>query len=179
MLIFFQFEFKGTIWGRGGVVVSFSKVVCFCKVRGGGSSVKMYKQVGRGVQKGQFYANEIIELPLRKEIMQFPDFLPWPPQTKNLESDKFTIPNKLSLIMRSLLNDKDEQSSRTDRLRYSFGQDIIYAATKVRVRTPKSILFPSIVKTLTNNTTLINNLNWLGYGVSYSLLMEAQTDNAF
>ena len=119
----------------------------------------MYKQVGRGVQKGQFYANEIIELPLRKEIMQFPDFLPGPPQTKNLESDKFTIPNKLSLIMRSLLNDKDEQSSRTDRLRYSFGQDIIYAATKVRVRTPKSILFPSIVKTLTNNTTLINNLN--------------------
>ena len=70
--------------------------------------------------------------------------------------------------MKYLLNDKGEQSSRTDRLRYSLGQDIIYAATKGRVRTPKSILLPSMVKTLTNNTRLINILNRLGHGVSYS-----------
>ena len=56
--------------------------------------------------------------------------------------------------MKSLLNDKDEQSSRTDSPRYSLGQDIIYAVTKGRVRIPKSILLPSIFKTLTNNTEL-------------------------
>ena len=54
-----------------------------------------------------------------------------------------------------------------------------YTATKVRVRTPENILLPSIVKTLTNNTELINILNRLGHGVSYSLFMEAQTENTF
>ena len=106
--------------------------------------------------------------------MQLQDSLLWPPQPKDLEPEKFTLPNKLNLIMKSLLNDKDEQSSRTNRLRYSLGQDIIYAATKGRVRTHKSILLPSVVKTLTNNTELINILNRLGYRVSYSLLMEAR-----
>ena len=116
---------------------------------------------------------------IRKEIMQLQDSLPWLPQPKDLEPEKFVLPNKLNLIVKYLLNDKDEQSSRTDRLRYSLGQDIIYAATKGRVRTPKSILLSSMVKTLTNNTELINILNRLGHGVSYSLLMEAQTVNAF
>ena len=116
---------------------------------------------------------------VRKEIMQLQDSLLWPPQPKDLEPEKFTLPNKLNLIMKSLLNDKDEQSSRTNRFRYSLGQDIIYAATKGRVRTHKSILLPYVVKTFTNNTELINILNRLGYGVSYSLLMEAQTENAF
>ena len=36
-----------------------------------------------------------------------------------------------------------------------------------------------MVKTLTNSTELINILNRLDHGVSYSLLMEAQTENAF
>ena len=103
----------------------------------------------------------------------------WPSQTKDLEPEKFALPNKLNLIMKLLLNDKDEQSSRTDRLRYSLGQDIIYATTKGRVRTPKSILLPSMVKTLINNTELINILNRFGHGVSYLLLMEVHTENAF
>ena len=116
---------------------------------------------------------------IRKEIMQLQDSLPWPPQPKDLEPEKFTLPNKLNLMIKSLLNYKDEQPSRTDRLRYSLGQDIIYAATKGRVRSSKNILVPSMVKTHTNNTELINILNRLGHGVSYSLLMEAQTENAF
>ena len=36
-----------------------------------------------------------------------------------------------------------------------------------------------MVKTLTNNTKMINILNRLGHGVSYSLSVEAQTENAF
>ena len=35
-----------------------------------------------------------------------------------------------------------------------------------------------MVKTLTNNTELINILNKLVHGVSYSVLMELQTENA-
>ena len=36
-----------------------------------------------------------------------------------------------------------------------------------------------MVKSLTNNTELINILNRLGHGVSYSILMESQTENAY
>ena len=36
-----------------------------------------------------------------------------------------------------------------------------------------------MVETLTKNTELINILNKLGHGVSYSVLMELQTENVF
>ena len=77
--------------------------------------------------------------------MHLQDSVPWPPQPKDLEPEKFTLPNKLNLIMKSFLNDIDEQSSHTDPLR---GQDI-YAITKGIVRTPKIILLLFMIKTLT------------------------------
>lgn len=43
--------------------------------------------------------------------MQLQNFLPWPPQPKNLEPEKFTLQNKLKLIIKLLLNGKDVQSS--------------------------------------------------------------------
>ena len=48
-----------------------------------------------------------------------------------------------------------------------------------RVKTPKSILLPSIVKALTNNTEIITSLNKLGHGIGYTQLMEIQTENAY
>lgn len=48
-----------------------------------------------------------------------------------------------------------------------------------RVKTPKSILLPSIVKALTNNTEIITSLNKLGHGLAYTQLMEIQTENAY
>ena len=48
-----------------------------------------------------------------------------------------------------------------------------------RVKTPKSILLPSIVKALTNNTEIITSLNKLGHGIAYTQLMEIQTENAY
>ena len=79
--------------------------------------------------------------------MQLKDSFSWPTQPKDLEPEKLTLPNKLNLIMNSLLNDKDEQLSLKDQLRGQY----IYAATKGRLRTPKIILFLFMVKTLTNN----------------------------
>ena len=49
--------------------------------------------------------------------MQLQDCVSWPPQGKDLEPEKFTLLNKLNLIMKLLLNDKDELS-HTNRLRY-------------------------------------------------------------
>ena len=56
---------------------------------------------------------------------------------------------------------------------------MIYSASNGKIKPRKSILLPSIVKALTNNTDLISVLNKLGHGMSYSLLMEAETENAY
>ena len=55
----------------------------------------------------------------------------------------------------------------------------LYAVTNVKIKTPKSILLPTMIKSLPNNTELINVLNRLGHSISYSTLMESQTENAF
>ena len=112
-----------------------------------------------------------ISAKIRSEIMQ-QGTLPWPPQPHDLSPDKFNIPMHLDLFLSSLM------CSRLARLKFSVAQNI-YIVSEGRIRTPKSILLPTMVKTLTNCTELINILNRLGHGVSYSLLMESQTENAF
>ena len=47
------------------------------------------------------------------------------------------------------------------------------------MKTPKSLLLPSVIKTLTNNTEVKNILSSLTYGVSYSILSEMYTKNAY
>ena len=82
------------------------------------------------------------------------------------------------MFLSVLIGDGKSCSNLQSRLKYSFAQDLIYSVTNGRVKTPKSILLPTMVKTLTNNTELIKILNKLGHGVSYSVLMELQTENA-
>ena len=101
------------------------------------------------------------------------DTLPWPPQPRDLQPENFKISNSLEFLIDTLLE------TRPNRLKFSIAQDIIYNTSGGRIRTPKSILLPSIVKTLTNNTEVIHILNRLGHGLSYSLLMESQTGNAY
>ena len=67
--------------------------------------------------------------------------------------------------MATLITGKDDQdgiSSRHARLRQSLAQEIVYIITKGRIKTPKSVLLPYIIKQLTNNTELINTLHRLG-----------------
>ena len=60
-------------------------------------------------------------------------------------------------------------------MKQSFAQDLVYAITNGRVKTPKSVLYPDHIKSLTNNTELINITCRLGHEVSYSLLEELST----
>jgi Zn ribbon nucleic-acid-binding protein len=110
---------------------------------------------------------------VRKEIKELKDTIPWPPQPHDLIPENIHIPYSLELLMDTIMD------SRPSRLKVSISQDIIYNVSGGRIKTPKSVLLPSIVKTLTNNTELIRILNRLGHGLSYSLLMEAQTENAY
>lgn len=60
----------------------------------------------------------------------------------------------------------------------SFGQDMINAVSNGKFKTPKSIIFPQAIKTLTKNTELTSITNKLGHGVCYSILQELATENA-
>ena len=99
--------------------------------------------------------------------------MPWPPQPNVLAPDKIEIPQSLRAFLETVMD------TRPARLMNLVAQDIIYNVSAGRIRTVKSVLLPSIVNALTNNTELIHILNRFGHGISYTLLMEAQTENAY
>ena len=118
---------------------------------------------------------------IRSEILQMKDTLPWPPQPKDLEPKKFVIPEKLKEFLSKIFHEEEKPNARKSRICYSFAQDIVYAVTNGngKVKTLKSILLPTMIKSSTNNTELINVLNRLGHSLSYTTLMESQTENSF
>ena len=73
----------------------------------------------------------------------------------------------------------ESSSSKVNRLKLSTGQDLVYAISNGRIKTPKSILYPYAIKSLTNSTKLITINNQLGHGVSASILEELATENTF
>ena len=110
------------------------------------------------------------------------DEMPWPPQPNDLNPDNFKMTKKLGEFLITLITGKDDEdgiSSRHARSRHSLAKDIVYIVTKGRIKTPKSVLLPSIIKQLTNNTELINTIYRLGHAVSYSILTEMHTENAY
>ena len=99
---------------------------------------------------------------IHKEIKAMKDEMPWPSQLNDLNPDNFKMPKKLGEFLTTLIASKDDEdgiSSRHARLRHSLAQDIVYIVTKGTIKTPKSVLLPSIIKQLTNNTELINTIH--------------------
>ena len=101
------------------------------------------------------------------------DPLPWPPRLEDLNPENLNYPEKLEQLIDAIFK------NQPDRLKLCIMQYLIYSVTLGRVKTPKKVLLPSIVKNLTKNTELINILNRLGHGICYTLLMEIQTKEAY
>ena len=110
---------------------------------------------------------------VKKEIKEMKDSMPWPPEPNDLAPDKIEIPQSLTVFLETVMD------TRPTRLMNSVAQDITYNVSAGRISTVKSVVLPSIVKALTINTELIHVLNCFGHGISYTLLMEAQTKNAY
>lgn len=66
-------------------------------------------------------------------------------------------------------------SQRTMMLVDSFSQDLVYAVSSGSQVPPKHILLPCVVKALTGNVEIIQMLNRLGHGVSYTVIEENET----
>ena len=64
-------------------------------------------------------------------------------------------------------------------LKLSFAQGTVYAVRNGPINTPKSILLPTLIKSFSNNTEIINVVNKLSHGVSYTVSMETHTENAY
>ena len=107
--------------------------------------------------------------------------MPWPPSIKDLHISKINIGLPLSFFVNALLSGHigESESSRVIRLKLSIGQDLVYAISQGRIKTLKSILYPAVIKSRTNCTALLTLNNKLGHGVSYSILEELFTENAF
>ena len=95
---------------------------------------------------------------INDEIKDLNPQMSWSPKEDDLKPSRTTdyIPHLLDVFLTGLITGKslDSESSsteRTIRLKESFAQDIVFSVTNGVVKTPKSVLFPSVVKALCNN----------------------------
>ena len=113
---------------------------------------------------------------LHDTILAHPEQMSWPPKEHDLLPDKVQmyIPNLLDVFCITLLSGKSSasESTRVTRLKNSIAQDIVYCVSGEKIKTPKSVLFPALVKSLCNNVEVINNY---GHGISYKLIEEIET----
>ena len=57
----------------------------------------------------------------------------------------------------------------------SIAQDIIHSTSKGRIHTPKHMLLPLTIHSMTGNKNAVTLLNLFGHGISYTQLEEVQT----
>ena len=121
---------------------------------------------------------------INAEIKSLVSPMSWPPKEQDLHREKILlyIPHLLDIFcmvtISGKVNENDSnRSERAIRLKNSIAQDFVYAASNGTIKTPKSILFPTVVKALCNNTEVIRIINQYGHGISYSMIEEIETEH--
>ena len=117
---------------------------------------------------------------IRKELEEFIYSTSWPPSCDELHMDCFPVsPSYLTFLSLVICNDAVPNNDKTERIISSLSQDLLYDVRQGKKLTPKSILVPLLIKSLTNNTKLITTISRLGHGVSYTKLGEVITEVAY
>ena len=120
---------------------------------------------------------------IQKLVANMKPTMPWPPSSEDLECEIEMVPDLLYNMMAWILSTKSEYSvervsdisPEVHRLALSLSQDLIHSATRGRIKTPKHVVLPMTVKSLTGNVELITILNRFGHGLSYSQIEEVET----
>ena len=107
-----------------------------------------------------------------------------PPKEQDLYPDKtmLYIPQLLDIFCMVVISgklyesDSSNVSERTIRLKNSVAQDIVYAVSNGTIKT--HVLFPTVVKSLCNNTEVIRIINQYGHGISYDKVEKIETEYA-
>jgi len=122
---------------------------------------------------------------INNKIKDLEPQMSWPPKEDDVKPSRANdyIPYLLDVFSTVLISGKslDSESSKTEktiRLKECFGQDIVSLVTNGAVKTPKSVLFPSVVKALCNTIEVVKLINKYDHGVSYDLVEEIETGYA-
>ena len=101
----------------------------------------------------------------------------WITLTTDMTSAANMVPDCVNIFLQLIISGELSglPSQRTQRLLTSYGQDLIHGVSNGQIKTPKHILLPMAAKTLTGNAQLIQILNRLGHGLSYSQCEEIDT----
>ena len=101
------------------------------------------------------------------------------PKTDDLDVQTFPEFTLLQEILVSLISNKQSpKPDRVKRLSLSFASDFFFAARDLKELTPKNVLLPLQIKSLTN-TELITTVSRLGHGISYTKLSEITAEVAY
>ena len=94
-----------------------------------------------------------------------------------MKEERFHVPGCLTRLLTGIITGDPvpPPTVRVQSLVKSFSQDIVYVVTNGKMKPPKQVLLSYGQKTLTGNVELIQILNRLGHGVSYSQLEENDT----
>ena len=122
---------------------------------------------------------------LHGEIKNQTPQMSWPPQESELNPTKTKsyIPHMLNvfftvLILGQHINSNSSRTERTLGLRNSFAQDLVYTVSNGAIKTPKSVLVPSVMKSLCNNNEILKLIKKYGHGIGYNLIEEIETEYA-
>lgn len=109
--------------------------------------------------------------------MGHPLDMPWPPDPESTDKNHMSMPDLLKVFLQVLLTGEADcnYSQRIDWLVTSLGQDVLYGASRGRIKPPKHILLSFAIKSLTGNVEVIMFLNRMGHVVSYSQMAEVDT----
>ena len=124
---------------------------------------------------------------LRSQILSLTNRMQWPPSSNELRKPP-NIPPDLFNFLAWVVNGDDGSneaissrnrvritSQRAERYVTSIAEDLIHCATNGRVKTPKHVYLPMIVRNLTSNVQIVSLLNRFGHGLSNSQMQEIDT----
>lgn len=125
---------------------------------------------------------------VRASLLNHEAVMPWPPYAADLRDENISLPSSVYNLFAWILTDDNDFQPRYDsdekvdlkdpsikRLVQSFGQDLFYAVSKGRQKTPKHVALPLTVKNLTGSKEVIKLLNRYGHGISYDQVLQIET----
>ena len=91
----------------------------------------------------------------RKELEECTYNTSWLPSYDELDIDCFPVSHLFGNFSLFICNDAAPDNDKTEKIISSLSQDLFYAVHQGKKLTPKNILLPLLIKSLTNNTNLL------------------------
>ena len=120
---------------------------------------------------------------IRSLVTEMKPVMTWPPTEDDLDCSNTLIPDLLYNMFAWICSSDVEYSNKrvcgvsveVRRLALSLAQDLIHCVSRGRIKTPKHVILPLTVKSLTGNAELVTILNRFGHALSYSHIEELET----